>query len=362
MSRPQRILPIRCFLFFVLFSQLLHPSRALGEQPEVRIGVLSDFSGKMAFWGHQTRIGAELAAEDLKMAGIPVRLIFEDTVLDTTKTTSATQKLLSADKVDAVYGEFTPITASASPILKNSKTLFLYSSGSVAAVKDNPSAMKTFIDFVVGCRMLGHYWKGLGIKKVGLLKISVEPGELCRLGLSEVYPDLLETSYNPSEAVNTQVIGFKQKGVEAIANVGYEPDLLNTMKAVQDYGFRGLVGANEGAVSSQVIQKYPVLLAQTIAFGLPSVSEEFIKRVLEKDPQNSKASLDAAAVSYLHIRQIGEAIPRCKEHEVVCQIEAVSKSPANPLLRFKGWRERIAQFDFVLRTWKDGKMMELPSS
>lgn len=345
-------------VFLILSACISIPAVAFSESREIKIGVLSDLSGKMAYWGHQTQLGASLAEEDLKAEGIPAKVIIEDTVLETAKTTSATQKLLSADHVDAVFGEFTPVTNSASPILKNSKTLFLYSAGSVTSLKDNPYAMKTFIDFTEGCRILAEHWKKGGLKKIGLLKIALEPGELCRTGIQAVYADAEVSSYNPGESVSSQLLVLKQHGAEAIANVGFEPDLLNTMKAVQEYGYKGLIGSNENGVTNQVTQKYPDLLSQVVVFGLPAVGSDFVERILKVDPKNTKASIDAAALSYLHIQQLGRAIAACPTRDVDCQMRKVSESPGESLLKFKGWHDRIATFGFPLRTWKNGAFVE----
>ena len=344
---------------FIVLLLVAAPARS--ETREIRLGVLSDLSGKMAYWGHQTSLGASLAEEDLKAADIPVRIIIEDTVLDTTKTTSATQKLLSADHVEGVFGEFTPITSAASPILKNAKTIFLYSSGTVTSLKDNPYALKTFIDFPEGCRLLAEHWKKSGLKKIALLKIALEPGELCLAGLQKIFPDVQVSSYNPGESVSSQLFGLKQKGAEAIANVGYEPDLLNTMKAVQEYGYAGQIGSNEGAVTSQVSQKYASLMSKVTVFGLPAVNEEFINRILKKDPANTKASIDAAALSYLHLTQLARAISACPAQDVECQMAKVSESKSESLLEFKGWKDRVAQFAFPLRTWKNNALVVVDS-
>jgi ABC-type branched-subunit amino acid transport system substrate-binding protein len=334
-------------------------TQAQNADKVVRIGVVSDFSGKMAYWGHQTQLGAMLAKEDLARSGIVLEPIFEDTALEAAKAVTAGHKLLAADHVDAVYAEFSPLTVAISPVLKNAKKLFVYDSGANSPVATNPYAFKTFTDYVAGCRTLAEYWKGKGIVKVGVLKMAIEAGELCLSGVRVVYPDAFESSYNPNEEVRTQVMTMKQRGIEAIFNVAFEPDLMNTIKTMQDLNYSAFVGTNENSMTNQVSQKYPSFLPQIVVIGLPPVNAEFVARIVAKDPQNTKANIEAAALSFTHLKQMARAISACGDKGVECQIAQVAKSPADNTIMFQGWIDRIADLKLKLRTWQDGKEIDL---
>jgi ABC-type branched-subunit amino acid transport system substrate-binding protein len=82
----------------------------------VRIGVLTDLSGGMAFWGKQSRIGAELARDEIRSGGGDLELIFGDHQLQAKSAVTEFQKLADIESIDALYSEFTPTSVAIAPI------------------------------------------------------------------------------------------------------------------------------------------------------------------------------------------------------------------------------------------------------
>jgi len=178
--------------------------KATGES--IKIGIVTDLSGPVVYWGESTRVGAEMAQKELKADGYNVELVFEDYQMDPQKALTSAQKLVNVDGVNGIYAEFNPATYSISPFLKGKNTLFIYDAAPTSPLKDLPYAYKSYLDFEVGCQKLAQKYKNQGINKMGFLKLNWEAGELCLAGVKKVYSNdnLVLESFNFGDSdVNT---------------------------------------------------------------------------------------------------------------------------------------------------------------
>ena len=341
--------------FFLLL--LFVPTLAVAEP--VRIGIISDLSGRASYWGSQSRLGAELAVEELKQRGIATELFFEDTVLDTKKAVSAAHKLLFFDKVNVLYSEFTAISTAISPVVRNQKRLLVYSAAANSLVESNPYAFKTYLDYIQGCKRVAEYWKTKGFVKVAILKATAEFGELCAIGVREIYPKLFETSYAYGDDVATQALLIKKHGAEAVINATYEGDFINMLKAMEAIQYKPFVAGNADAVTIQVMKQFSGFSSHLIRFGFAPIAEDFLDKVKRKDPDNDFGSIEAAALTYTHMIQIAAAVHACPDRDTACLMEQLAKSSADTTLGFKGWNERLASFDIRVSGWRDGKEISL---
>jgi ABC-type branched-subunit amino acid transport system substrate-binding protein len=77
-------------------------SGAFGQ--EVRVGTLLAHTGPLKEFGPNLKNGCVLAAKQLRMAGLNVKLIHEDSETSAIPATNAAKKLIEVDKVDAIVG------------------------------------------------------------------------------------------------------------------------------------------------------------------------------------------------------------------------------------------------------------------
>jgi len=342
---------------FVL-ALILARTDAAADAP-IKIGVITDLSGKMAYWGQQTRLGAELARETLRGEGRQVEFFFEDTALDTAKSVSAAQKLIHLDQVDALYSEFSAVSTAVSPVALKNRRMLVHDAGTAEIIKSNPYSFKSFIDFEEGCRLMVKLFQARGISKIGMLKMSIDSAENCLSTAKEAAPDMVVLDYNTGEDQRTLVLTARSRGAGALLNITYEPDLLNTLKAVKTIGYEVLIGTNENAITSNVTQGYPELLERLFVLGFGAVSPEFLARLKEKDPKSTGANIEAAALAYTHLRQISAALSACAGRELECQMNRMAESPPDDTIGFRGWKNRAAQFGMMIRGWKDGVRYEV---
>jgi len=308
----------------------------------------------MAFWGKQTVLGAEMARDEINAGSERVVIVLGDHQLHAKNALSEYQKLTDLNNVDGIYIEFSLPSAAVAPVSALRKKPTIYSAAASSPLAASPMMYKSFLDYEAGCKQIGEYWRSLGLQKVGILKPNAEFGELCLEGMRKVYPDLFEQDFNPGDEMATQVLALRYAGAEAVVSSAFEPDLQRLLKSMQNIKWTPLVGAQRDLVTAEIIKKFPEYLDKLVAFSLPVLPPAFENAVRERDPSNTLASISAAGLGYLHVKQLYNAISSCPRDDSACIIKLIGAANPDQQTGFKGWKDRIAVFDFPLVTWVDG--------
>lgn len=344
----------RIFFLAVLFFHLFSFT-AGAETPKVRLGFVTDMSGPVSYWGKQAVLGLQLAKEDIEKEGGSLEPVLGDHSFKPTAAITESQKLVALDNVDALWVEFSPTAIAASHIAVTAKKLFLNNSAATSILKTNPFAFKAFLDFERGCAAIAEHWKSKGFSKIGMLKLNAEFAELCFRGASSVYEDILVMPYEFSESVSSQVLKMKAAGVEAILNPAFEADMLNLMKAMKVINYHVPIGVSEpDSLTASVKTQYPEMLEGVTSFGFPHISKAFLSKFAKRFPENALVTVEAAAMAYIHARQIFNAVSSCPEKEIACIMDVMEKSQPDPTLGFIRWENRIAVYQFLLKEWRNG--------
>ncbi|MCI5065499.1 ABC transporter substrate-binding protein [bacterium] len=325
-------------------------------QPSYKIGYITDLSGKAAFWGTQSTFGAEIAAEELRASNIPVEIIVEDCRMETGKAISAAQKITSVDKVDAVMSDFTPPSVSSSAVVARAKKLFVYLSPVTSILSSNNYAFKSFLDYRQGCKEIAMLWRSNGISKAAKLKLNAEFGELCLDGAREVYPDLHVIDYNSGEDLRSHIISMKHQGIQGIFQTAYEVDMLHRLKVMEELNYKTPVGGPEPLLTDLVIQSHKRNLEDVTVFGFPAISPDFLEKVAKRDPNRTHTGIEAAALAYTHVHQIGRVLAACEKGDADCHVARMKRESSDSSIGFGGWKDRIAVFDYSLKIWRNGAL------
>ena len=345
----------------IALSAVLHAGllsvRAESSGTSVTIAVVTDLSGPAAQYGKETRIGAELLKSDLAREGKQLNVVYGDSQLKAVQGLSEIQKLLSKDDPDAFYVDFTPVAVAAAPVLKAARKLAVHLSVSTEANRINEFYFKGYLDYVQGCRDVASYWKRLGISKVAALKFNGEIGERCIEGAAAVYPGMKEFPFNwgdPMPAIAEQV---KKGGFEALIFGGYEQDFVNFLQAGSRLRLTVRYGGAEGDTLTEPVKaQFAKQLEGAIGFNYAVTSEGLKARIKEVDPSNTFQLYEAALTSYLHLRQLYEAVAACPRGDVECQKQVLEKSRPDPILGFEGWEDRVAKYDMALKRFTSGSL------
>lgn len=351
----RRLLLICTFFNLIIISG---PDIVSGET--VKIGVITDLSGALSQFGKETQIGAEILKKELAAEGKSLDIIYGDSQLKPMQGVSEIQKILSMDSPDAFYVDFTPVAVAAAPVLAAARKLAVHISVSTEANRINEFYFKGYLDYEQGCRCVALYWKGLGITKIAGLKFNGEIGERCIDGAISVYPGFKTYAFNWGDPMAALVEQIRKDGAQAVIFGGYEQDFVNFLEAAARVHLKVLYGGAEGDMLTELEkQKFPVALEGAAGFNFKFMSEEFKQRIREIDPANTFQLYEAALCSYVHLRQLFNAISACPRNDVQCQKEVISRSPESPMIGFTGWDNRVAKYGTALRVFRNGLITSL---
>lgn len=321
------------------------PNGSIGEP--LKIGIITDFTGPAAYWGESTRAGADILKKELIDDGEKVEFVFEDYGLDAAKAASAARKLVSVDKVDAIYAEFNPGAIATASVLKDKNIPFIYDAAITSPLKDNELFYKTYLDYQEGCKQIAQKFKDEGVTKIGLLKVNLEFGELCQAGVKEVLPDAISEGYNLGDTdFRTQLLKIKNSGAEAVINVGFEGDTANTLKIIRDLKYNLRYGTVDDTITESVLTTYGAQLkgAWTFGFNEPSVSFQ------NKLKEYNVGLPYGAAIAYTHLKQLVNAISKC-QNNTSCIGKELDKSPKDQTIGFQKYNGRIAELTMRLKQY-----------
>lgn len=330
-----------------------------GRDNLIKIGVITPLTGGNAYWGESTRMGLKLAEKDLAKEGIRVQFIIEDGQVDPTVALNAAQKLVNVDHVGAIYSEFNPAAIAVTSFLKDKDILSLYDAAPTSPLSQTPNVYKTYMDYESSCKNVAEMLKEKGIKRVGVLKINLEFGDLCLNGIRSVYPDARSESYNAGETdFHTVLLKLKKGNPEVVFNGSFQPEALASLRDMREMGLRvPFVGITD-SISPNIIDEYSSRLEGSILFGLSAASAEFTERLKQEYPDQPINNYQAAALAYIHLKQIARALHSCPK-DLECAKKVLDKSGPESILGFKGFNNRIASFDTLIQEWRGGKLVDI---
>lgn len=255
--------------------------------------------------------------------------------------------------MDAIYSEYNPGAIAVGSFLEDKEVLNIYVAGVVSPL-ENDYTYKTYIDYKQGCKEISETLKDKGIKKIGMLKVNQEFAELCKIGLKEVYPDLVVESYNPGETnLRTALLKLTSEDSEAIVNVAFPDDTLTSIRQLRELGSDIIyAGVSDGIPFSLIEEKSP-LLDNIIVFGMPDVSEEFALNVGEE-----VLAYPPYALGYLHTKQIVRALVEC-DKDLVCSMQELDSSKPDSIIGFQGFNDRVAIFDMPIQEWNGNEFVDI---
>jgi ABC-type branched-subunit amino acid transport system substrate-binding protein len=329
---------------------------------EIKIGIITPLTGGAAYWGESTSVGIRLAQQELASENIHIQYILEDGQLDSVVALNAAQKLVNVDKVNAIYSEFNPASIVVASFLKDKKVFHLYDSAAISPLQDGPYNFKTYLDYKDGCKDVSKYLKDKeGVKKVGVLKINIEFGDLCIEGIKEVFgaENVFVESYNPGITdYRSSINKINNQNVDAIFHTSFQPETLASLRQLQELGVDKLfVGLSE-TITPDSTREYGALIENDIFFGLPTVEDALIQKIDAANKGEKVADYNAAALGYVHMLQLGRAMNECRGSTQCVSDYMLNTEPVNSI-GFKGFKNRVAEFDNRIVKFSAGKFMKV---
>ena len=137
--------------------------------------------------------------------------------------------------------------------------------------------------------------------------------------------------------------------------MGYEQDGLNLAKALGEIKYSPLITNHFDSLRiDKHLENYQDLLDKMITFGFTPISTDFKQKITSLEPGKPEVATEPAAEAYIVVRQLCAAISQCPKDDINCQVQKMSESRPTDLLGFKGYKNRIADFEYQYISWKGG--------
>ena len=338
---------MKYFFSFLIYLLAFNLTNSFAQ---VKIAVLSDFTNKGAFYGEHTRNGAILALEEINQKEEKLEILFSDTKMDTKIATTEALKFVNIDQVDAVYSEFSPTSIAIASTIKNKDVLMLYSGAAQSPLETNKNAYKTFVDFIDGCKLLARKFKDLGINKIGYIGRPSETSELCHIGIKSIFKekDIFDFELVDGSTLYSETIKLKKNNVDLVFSVNYEPEFHLMLKTFKHFKYFPKIGAFKDTITDNIKNEFRNDFFKNINyFEINIDNQEFLNRYYKKFPKASKTSSTAAALAYLHIKQLYGAITSCPNN-IECQKKYMDNLGEDKDFYFSGFKNRVANFTINL--------------
>jgi ABC-type branched-subunit amino acid transport system substrate-binding protein len=316
-------------ILILILLALLGIGRTDKKDNLIKIGSVEALSGFASFWGEPSKIGMELAVEDLRKKGINVEVIYEDSEGKPDKAVSAAQKLINIDKVDVLFTDFSGPSSAVSPIALENKILYGYSSFDSQIVKSNPYAIKTFFDSTYECKVTSEYAKNnLGIDKIAYIGVKLSFTDACVEEMIKVFGKdnvIVEAAAKTTETdFRASLLKLKQNGIKLAISYGYEGNYEAIFQQnIELNSGVALVCIESDCYSEKIKSKIPLTaLEGSILFDFKTPTE-FKDRIKEK--YGESINVRSAALSYDLTNYMVEAVLACGD-DVICQIDHIQNN------------------------------------
>lgn len=216
-------------IFLVAFNK-----QETGQNQKLVIGAILPMTGPTALWGEQMLLGMNTAIADLELEGM-LSLVVEDSQNNPAQGLSAFNKLISVDGANMILSTFSGVSF---PLIKVAEErqvpLLLTLVASNSAIQ--PDYKYTFRFFHKANQTgVAHfdYFKGAGVKKLGIVYLNDEYGVSARDTITENARinkiDYVEDSYNPgSNDFRSQILKIKTENIDAVLFVTIPPSALKS--------------------------------------------------------------------------------------------------------------------------------------
>lgn len=216
------------------------------NKSDIVIGAVLPLTGGASFWGESAQKGIQLAVQDVNkdggIKGRNIKVIFEDSACDPSKSVSAFKKLTEFDEVDAVIGDICSSgTLAIAPIAEEQKKILITPCSEASAISEaGDFIFRTWVpNGAQGDALARHAYKQ-GIRKIALLSVNNDLGESIGTAVQKTFTSLggqvvfwekyaLETT-----DFRTLLQKARDKKVDAFFIAGLEPDSILLVRQIRE--------------------------------------------------------------------------------------------------------------------------------
>lgn len=238
MNSPTKFLPVMLLATLAGCSakptpapEKIVPDNSRQVVKELTLGVFVPLTGGAAAYGQNAQRGVELAVKDFLADhdGWKVGLVVEDSAGQAATGTRAVQKLISADKADALLGDVTSgVTIAVKPIVDEQEIPTVSMGASTPNLAVDDFVFRTWPSDTVEAGGMARLMTKREVKKLAILFINNEYGlAMERTFKQAVEQDrkvdilLTESFEQGAREMRTQISHIKDSGAQAIYFIGF---------------------------------------------------------------------------------------------------------------------------------------------
>lgn len=350
----KNILIVAVIILILVFVSYKHGSD--NSYASIRIGAVIPQTGFGAYWGSPVLKGIELAKKNLsEKYKTEVFIGIEDSQSNPSVGATAATKLLSIDKVDALYSEFSGISSAISPIAQSAGKTLMYSTFNQKISDDNKTAVKTFISYSVLCDQFGKGFEKSDTKIVIIASIG-DAAPYCVTSLLK-YTD----SKNIKVVENFQGTDFrtlllqnKDFNADYILPIMYEDGAFALMKQKYELKISGNIFCyKQDCLTNKIRTELPAGAVNGMVYFEVSLDEKFVSEIKLAYPNISEDDLAGASNAYQSMMALGEALHNCPKKDGVCVAGYLSNKSKleNPGYANAYFKNRVLGSDIKISTY-----------
>lgn len=336
-------------VFIVVIVMLFVNYNKISNNNEVRVGAILTMTGRASFLGEIDKNAMEIAVKEInaKYPNKKITLIVEDSQSDAKVAASAASKLINVDKVDAIFVETTGPSVAVSSVAKSAGVPIIYSSFTDIPLKDNVTALKTFIDYSEVCSNYAQYLKTKDITKVASIGDSNGLAVMCANSMKTVLGEsnVLVVDLMPDTDVRTEMLKLKAGGYTALVGSNYEPTMIKIIKSMNEVSYKPTFLCNTGACATKNVKDTIGVsnLSNIITFDA-KVSPSFVNKYSSTYKAMTGGELQNASFDYNAVYDMYNAVTSCKKGDSVCFVNTIKNS-------------KVAESAVVAYTWKGNSLI-----
>lgn len=335
------------------------------EAQPYKFGATLQLTGPQAVYGVFSRIGIDLAIEDVnKVGGINgrlVKVIYEDNAGDKQKAATAAQKLINVDGVDALLSITPFMGAVIAPIAEESKIPFIHVSSVDSYVINKTYVFKDYPDVSKICELLMRQAVKDGHTKVAQFAVSAESTQFCRKGVASVGEFTADEVYTPGEKeYSTQLTKIKDSGSTALILYTLVDDCTNAYKYLRElnintqlylavYRFTCGSDANTKTHADQLQNAYGSDVA------IEEEAPEYISFKKRVDELGGSPNLVASAMMYDITRILANAFQGCNDGPCITNNLRNTNNYVGPSGQVSFNGKQISQREAMLVKYEEGR-------
>lgn len=321
----------------------------------LRLGHLTDLTGIGAMLGVQTSFGISMAVNEFRANGAEIEIFTADHKLKLSDVATETNRMLEVDHVDAVISDLTNPSLAAAPLVAKAGKFFFAIAPSNKVVESSTASFRSFMDYRDGCELLARQF-GSRHDSTAFLGVLSEFADLCLEGVKPYLQPVAMERFDTGDDFRGSMLRLRAAGTRQIIFIGFEQDMLTAIRRASEIGLNATFGFPSLYLTPMIKKTIGKSLKGSEVFAFPSMDEEFMRKVLALDPARDLTNIEFAALAYMHTYQIIDAARNCQDRSAQCLAQAFETAAGPRLLGFRGWKNRLAQFDMTLLSW-DGESL-----